>query len=239
MFSIGKIKIFTYGLFLFAGFLTSLWLALKRRNQTEEQHIYNISLIALITGLMGARLAYIILNPENFNTLLDYIAVWHGGLTFLGGLIFAILATGMYIKRQNLNFWKIADIFSVPLLLGIAITRIGGFLAGVNPGLQTELPWAVQGTHPAALYYVLANFIILFILLRVEGKRFSGYTSLLALALYGFSRFFLDFFRTFSGTVLIASRVAPLLLVLFAVIMIRIRKANVKVKEKSEVNSET
>lgn len=220
LFSLGSVKVFTYGLFLFLAFLSGLWLALRRRESLTENHVYNLSFLSLVLGVIGARIGYIIFNPVPF---LDYFSVWKGGLSFFGGLFLGVIGIVIYSRKHNLGFWKIADILSPSLVLGVAITRIGGFLAGVNPGLPTSLPWAIfhngQYTHPVALYYVIANFIILFILLKKKDELALGKTFLLTLILYSISRFFLDFLRTFDGAVFIAARIVPLLLIIFSLIM--------------------
>ena len=240
LFEFGRIKIFTYGFFFFLAFLAFLFLSLKRRKywaqDIDEEHIYNLAIISIIAGIIGARIAYILTNISEFKSFYDIIALWHGGLSFFGGLLLATIADFIYIKIKKLDFWKIADILAVPLALGISIGRVGAFLSGANPGLPTTLPWGIEfqnvKTHPTALYHAVTDFLTFTILLAVEKKekikeKFKeGFIFLLFLAFYGISRFAVDFFRDYGTnlSLILLSRIVPLLLTAIALILIFRRK---------------
>lgn len=230
LFKIGPFRVFTFGLFMFISFLISLFIALKRRGNIDEEHIYNIAIISLITGIIGARISFFVLAPQYLTSFFDFIAIWQGGMGFLGGFILALISSFLYIRWKKLDFWKLADIFAPPLALGIAITRIGGFIAGVNPGLPTQMPWGVMYngilTHPAAIYHALANFVIFFFLLsfekKIKEKFYTGSIFMSFLLLYSTERFFLDFFRAYDSfvTILAARIVWPAMMIASALILL-------------------
>ncbi len=232
LFRIGPFSIFTFGIFMLIAFLLAIWFVLRRaKGKIEEDHIYNISIISLIAGIIGSRIAYILFNLQEFSSFYDYIAIWQGGMSFFGGFFLSLVGIWFYVKRKHLGFGEIADIFAPSLALGIAITRIGGFLAGANPGTATELPWAIAGTHPTALYHAAANFIIFFVLLRIEKSQLkekfnAGYLFAAFLLFFSLERFVDDFFRDYtSQATILAARIVPLLLIAVAIfVFTKLRK---------------
>src|SRR5258708_38903126 len=85
-----------------------------------------------------------------------------GGKTIVGALIGGLFA--VEIAKRLLGITRrTGDLFAVPLCVGVAIGRIGCFLAGVDDhtsGVVTSLPWGVNfgdgiPRHPTQLYEVL------------------------------------------------------------------------------------
>lgn len=237
LFRIGNISIFTFGVFMLVAFLLALWVALRRRGSLDEEHIYNLTIISLVAGMIGARIAYILFNLNEFASFYDYVAIWQGGMSFFGGFFLALIATYFYAKKKGLSYAQITDIFAPSLALGIAITRVGGFLSGANPGLPTELPWAIFDpatgtlTHPTALYHAIANFAIFFALLwlaksQLREKFENGYLFAVFILLFGLERFINDFFRAYNSlATIVAARAVPLaLIVLAGLFLLRLRK---------------
>jgi prolipoprotein diacylglyceryltransferase len=82
--------------------------------------------------------------------------VWMQGKTVVGGLLGGWLAVESYKKYRGITV-STGDLFALPLVLAIAIGRVGCFLAGPEDrtwGGPSSLPWAVQGLHPAPLYEI-------------------------------------------------------------------------------------
>ena len=78
--------------------------------------------------------------------------IWNGGLAIYGAIIGGVLYTLYYCKKKELNFIKLLDIFSLPLLLGQAIGRWGNFFNGEAYGGKT--------TYEALKGMFIPNFII-------------------------------------------------------------------------------
>lgn len=211
LFTIGPITIHTYGVMVAIGFLLGVSLALRqaRREGIDPGRISDLSFYLLLSGIIGSRIFYILLNPDPY--LKDPIAIlkiWEGGLIFYGGLIFAVVTGVIYIKRHRLPFWQIADIFAPSIAIGHAIGKLGCFFAGCCHGRPAQLPWAVTFNdpnslaplgiplHPTQLYESLGNFIIFFILLILRKRQtFKGELFWTFVVLYSILRFFMDFFR--------------------------------------------
>lgn len=207
LFKIFGLPIHSYGLMMVVGFSLGIWRAVrisKKRYGIDPERVYDLALIALFSGVIGARAVYILLNPTT-ETWCGFFAVWEGGLSFHGGLALAIILCGLYTRRNKLPFWKCADLLAPSIAIGYAFTRIGCFLNGCCYGAPTSLPWGVRfnenGTltppsHPTQIYSCLANLVIFFILTRLEKlNRKPGFIFISYIGLYGIYRFIVEIFR--------------------------------------------
>ena len=159
----------------------------------------------MLFALLGSRIAFVILNWELYaaGPWWKVLAFREGGLTFLGGLILAMLGGIVYCYKKKINFLTYLDFFAPFIALGYAITRIGCFLRGCCYGHVTSLPWgvvfpAVDGLprHPTQLY-ACGSALIIFLLLRLL-KRYSffdGFVFVLFMIFYGIYRFIVEFYR--------------------------------------------
>src|SRR3989338_7511430 len=199
---LGPVAIQPWGIMVALGFLAATYIAVKeaKRKKEDTNKIYDLVFYILLSGIIGARIAYLIEYWEEISSFIDVFKIWEGGLSFIGGLIGALIAVFAYVKLKKLNFWKTADIFATALALGHAIGRIGCYLTGLHIGKLTTVPWAVMVNnelrHQTALYDLVAesaNFLILW-KLRTK-KTFDGILILLYLMLYSIERFIIDFFR--------------------------------------------
>ena len=211
LFKLGPIVIHTYGALVALGFLIGIMLAVKRagKENISPDIILDLSLYILISGIAGARLFEVIVNFNEYRTdLWRIFKIWEGGLTYYGGLIAAIIVAVIFLKKNKLPFWKIADIFAPSLAIGQAVGRLGCLSAGCCYGQPSDLPWAVTflnpnslaplgiPLHPTQLYSSLGDFIIFLILLIISRrKKFDGQIFLLYVILYAILRFGLEFLR--------------------------------------------
>jgi len=53
-----------------------------------------------------------------------------GGLVFYGGMVFCIIGAILYVLIARLPLWELADVWAAPIALGLAIGRVGCFMAG-------------------------------------------------------------------------------------------------------------
>lgn len=199
---IGPIAIQPWGIMVALGFIIGSYIVVKeaKRRKIDTNKIYNLIFYIILGGIIGARIAYIIEYWKTISSFIDIFKIWQGGLSFIGGLIGALISVFIYIKRNKLNFWKTADIFAPALAIGHAIGRIGCYITGLHIGKITTVPWAVMVNneirHQTALYSIIAesaNFLILW-KLRTK-KLFNGFLFLLYLMMYSIERFIIDFFR--------------------------------------------
>jgi phosphatidylglycerol:prolipoprotein diacylglycerol transferase len=207
---IGSLEVRWYGLMYLLGFTASYLLVryqIKKRTPGINTRIVDDLYFYLILGLIiGARLGYVVFyNPAQYlRNPLEILALWHGGMSFHGGLIGTILAGIVFVRRRNLYFWTLSDLIVVTAPVGLCLGRIGNFINGELFGRVSNVPWAMvfpEGgplpRHPSQLYEAILEGPVLFIILWIWKDRFktSGYTTALFLILYGVFRFLVEFFR--------------------------------------------
>jgi len=209
---IGRFKIYSYGFMLAVSFLVGIWFAGKRarRYGIPENSMYDLSIVLILSAVLGSRLLYIFTHIDHYRSILDVIALWQGGATFYGGLVLAAIGAVVFLRIKRIPFFKVADVCSPSIGLGIFLTRIGCFLSGCCFGLPTSCPfglvfppdspagYAYQGIriHPTQLYSSFYGILIFILIMLIERrKRFDGFTFAWLCILYGMSRFIVDFFR--------------------------------------------
>jgi phosphatidylglycerol:prolipoprotein diacylglycerol transferase len=112
---------------------------------------------AFVGAALGSKLLVLVDHPSLFAQGLDLV----DGKSVVGALVGALLAVEWTKQRIGVT-QATGDVFAIPLVVGIAIGRIGCFLTGLEDnthGLPTSLPWAVDfgdgvPRHPAQLYEV-------------------------------------------------------------------------------------
>ncbi|MGQ9638429.1 MAG: prolipoprotein diacylglyceryl transferase [Thermodesulfobacteriota bacterium] len=211
LFEVGPIRVGWYGLMYVFGFIASYLLVryqLKRKDfgihRVEVENLY----FYLILGLMiGARLGYVIFYDLKtyLQDPLEIVAIWHGGMSFHGGLIGVLLVGILFSYKNKKSFWKISDLLIVTAPIGLGLGRIGNFINGELYGRVTSVPWGMifpKGgpltRHPSQLYESALEGGILFILLwtlKDYRKIPSGGLLAIFLFFYGLFRFFVEFFR--------------------------------------------
>ncbi|NOY64195.1 MAG: prolipoprotein diacylglyceryl transferase, partial [Nitrospirae bacterium] len=202
---IGPLEIRWYGLMYLLGFTASYLLVryqIKKRPDGIDNTVVDDLYFYLILGLIiGARLGYVVFyNPAQYiRNPLEIFALWHGGMSFHGGLIGTLLAGILFVRRRNLDFWRLSDLIVVTAPVGLCLGRIGNFINGELFGRISNVPWAMvfpEGgplpRHPSQLYEAILEGPVLFIILWIWKDRFkkSGYPTALFLILYWVFRFF-------------------------------------------------
>jgi len=95
-----------------------------------HDRVGELTIIALIVGLLGAKLFDIFENWSDFlKRPADYIFSG-GGLTFYGGLICATLVIIWYARKNKFSVRHLADAIAPSLMIAYAIGRIGCQVAG-------------------------------------------------------------------------------------------------------------
>ncbi len=158
LFKIGPISIYSFGLMMGIGFLVASYILTKelKRKGIDPNIGSTITLFALIFGIVGSKVLYLL---ENWNEFMQdrSTAFSPGGLTWYGGLILATLAIFVYTKKKKFQFLTICDASAPALMLGYGIARLGCHLAGDGDyGMPTDLPWATvyaKGTYPPSIAF--------------------------------------------------------------------------------------
>lgn len=213
LFQLGFFKIYTYGLCIAIGLVLSAYLFIKKASKFynySEHFLENFVLYTFISGIVGGRTLYIILNFKYFyENPIDILKIWNGGLVFLGGFILAFLFVIFWTKKHKINFFGITDILAPYLALGHFFGRIGCFMAGCCYGKPTDFfcgvvfhdkhslaPLNVK-IHPSQLYESFSNLLLFFVLLfTLKHRKFVGQIFSYYLIFYSFIRYFIEFTRS-------------------------------------------
>jgi phosphatidylglycerol:prolipoprotein diacylglycerol transferase len=146
----------SFGPMMVIGFLAAVTLIrrLSRDITPDPQLITNAALYSLITGVVGARLFYVVHHFDQFQGqgAISLFAVWKGGLELLGGVIPAIVVIFLYARYHKLPVRQYFDILAIGLMLALVFGRIGCFLNGCCFGKPANLPWAVRFPYGSFAY---------------------------------------------------------------------------------------
>jgi len=205
---LGPLEIRYYGIIYALGFVLAYffitYLARQRELKLTKEDILDLLFYLLIGTVIGARLFEIIIyNPSYYiKNPLNTIAIWHGGLSFHGGLVGAIIAALIYCKKKKVQFYDLADIVVIPLAFGLFMGRIANFINGELVGRITDLPWCVKFKHyescrhPSQLYESLKNLFIFSTLWLIKDKKLKKGTLFWTfIIMYSTLRFAIEFVR--------------------------------------------
>src|SRR2546430_4524328 len=199
----GTFPVSSFGVFLLLAFIVAIGLtrARTRRLGWDPGEVVDLALYAIIGGIIGARIGYVLVNVRDFALApLRALMIWvDAGLTFYGALVGGGLVAWGYGRRRGWGLGQIADAAAPGLALGFAIAMIGTLLYGLNYGRATHVPWAVvlfgEPRHPTQLYLMAAALVIAGVLLAVDrgsrpaGRLFWLFVLLLAIARFGIEMF--------------------------------------------------
>jgi len=251
---LAPIYVHSYGVMLLIALAAGTWWL----NRTGRDYGFNLedwidfALVILLSGVVGARLLYVLLHlPEYGSAPATILYVWQGGLSFHGGVTGGVISAYVFARTRKISFPLIADLSAPALALGYAFARIGCFLNGCCYGTECHLPWAVVfpptteagaggiPRHPTQLYAVAANAVIFAVLAKLAPRvRVRGNLFLLYLVLYSIYRFTVEFFRRGASAVVFAplapltqAQTASIIIGLGALIWMLMRRRKIEAEE--------
>jgi len=233
LFSVGPIPVSSFGLLLAVGFLAAMFIAwrIAKAYDLDQAKILDLGLLTFFGGLIFARIYFVLFNLSYFSDI-SYVFLinLHPGLSLWGGLIGGVLTLKLLTMRAKLNFWQIADLSAVGLMMGLVFGSMGCFLGGCGFGVTSSLPIAVSvvGLLGKRLPIPFVESIIYFIFFLWLWKgavkfHFNGKITALALILLGIERFLAEYFREGGWQ----GQLAPLLLFIagFSIFYLRAKRS--------------
>lgn len=178
-FALGPLQCNCYGLAIVAGLLAFIVTMLQNPRATTiitKNQLLDLVAAATLVGIIGGRLLYILLHPQEFKSMYDLVAVWEGGLSVLGGFIAIVLVMPWYLHIHKIPIIPMADLAAVHVPLLHSIARLGCLAVGCCAGTVTTARWAITYTdphslaplglplHPTQLYSSMSLFLIYLIM---------------------------------------------------------------------------
>ncbi len=160
-----NLPVYGYGLMLVLGVFAAVELGrhLANRSGINGDHFATIGLLALVSGVAGARISHVLENLQDYTR--GDVGVWQnlvhmanlseGGLTFYGGFLLATPVLLIYAKRRKIPLRLGADVLAPCLMIGLAFGRIGCLLNGCCWGQAVDparVPWAVTFPYDSPPY---------------------------------------------------------------------------------------
>lgn len=147
----GPFTIYSYGVAMVAAYLLGTFLATRHARRLPPaaqalppEHVTDFCLVGLLSGIIGGRLFYLVVAWEYFQDHpLEWMAIWHGGLVWYGGLLGGLLGGWWYARRHRLMFLPLLDQLVPVIALGHAIGRLGCFFNGCCYGRPTQAWYGV------------------------------------------------------------------------------------------------
>jgi len=218
--SLGPIQIHWYGLTYVVAFGLFYWLASRRvrlphfaahgwtRRDVEDMLFYG-----MLGVVLGGRLGYVLFYKAGYYLAhpAEVLMVWHGGMSFHGGLLGVMVAMALLARARRRSFLELMDVAAPCVPTGLAAGRLGNFINGELWGRPADpsLPWAMvfpqSGSpvprHPSQIYQFLLEGLLLFALLWWYGQRERARGQVAAAFVFGYGvlRFVAEYFREPDG----------------------------------------
>ena len=248
IFTIGNFKVEWYSVLILIGAMIGITMILKegKRYKYSTDFTFNLCFWAILAGIDGARIYYVLFNLKLYNSFWEIFKIWEGGLAIHGGLIVGLIVVLLYCHKYNIRAIRMLDFIAPALLLAQGIGRWGNFFNSEAHGAATTLAhleslhipkFIIDGMNINGIYYTptflyesiwcFLGLILILIIRRIKitkiGQPFAFY-----LMWYGAGRFFIERMRTDSlmlGGFKIAQIVSILMVIVgFLIIMITSRK---------------
>ncbi|MBQ6841422.1 MAG: prolipoprotein diacylglyceryl transferase [Bacilli bacterium] len=217
IFEIGNFSLRWYTALILVGVLLGIGLVMKegKRFGINKDFLFNMAFWAIIFGIIGARIYYVIFNYSLYKgDLMAMFKIWEGGLAIHGGILAGALTVFLYCKKYNVSFVRVTDLCVPALLLAQGIGRWGNFFNGEAHGPATSLAhlqslhlpeFIIEGMNISGIYYeptflyesiaCLIGFIVIIIIRRFKYVKIGTLTSIY-LMYYSVIRFFIESLRT-------------------------------------------
>lgn len=207
--SLGPIRPTWYGLMYVIGFSLGYLLAKKRLAKFEHfslpilQSLFSYTILGVI---LGGRIGYVLFYQWDYFIAHPFylFEIYHGGMSFHGGLIGVTLAGILFARKHQLSILEVGDFLAPIIPIGLFFGRIGNFINAELWGKPSQLPWAVVfpksdgiARHPSQLYEALLEGIVLFVVLWCYSQKPRARGQVMGLFLLGYSlfRFMVEFVR--------------------------------------------
>lgn len=215
LFSFGPIVVRWYGVAYVLGFICAafvLYRVAKRwKVNIDADSLITVMFCVIIGVILGGRLGYVLFYGNGLEFYmqnpLEIFAFNHGGMSFHGGLMGALIAGIAAAKFTKIPYLTLADLGCIGAPVGLFFGRCANFINGELWGAPTDAAWGVifggsagmMPRHPTQLYEAFLEGIVLFAVLYTLSRKLpprpQGTFLGIFLILYGCFRFVIEFVR--------------------------------------------
>ena len=205
---LGPVTLQTFGICFALAFVASGAVGARRLRELgyPSDWAYEMLFSALVGGLVGSRIDYLIQNYDEVSDDLLAGLVSGSGLVFFGGLIGGGVGVLVWAWRRQALEWRLLDLGAPAVAIGYAVGRVGCQLSGDGDyGTATDLPWGMaypEGTvptteevHPTPVFETVAMGLVTLLLWRLRDRVQPGALFALYLLLAGVERLLIELIR--------------------------------------------
>ncbi|MDP9212339.1 MAG: prolipoprotein diacylglyceryl transferase, partial [bacterium] len=181
LFELGPLTVYSYGLFVVFAVVIAVAVIyrLTRQARLPVKYLADYVLYGTLAALVGARVWYLMLRPDEIGGPGSWLAIGGGRLALAGGLLAGLLVLILLIRRHRGPLWRWLDVIAIGAVLGLAAGKLGSHLNGDYLGTATGLPWGLtyserpalaavgERLHPLAVYAAGLYALIAFYLYRL------------------------------------------------------------------------
>lgn len=203
-----------YGIIIAIGMIVAIGYVMWRTTQykgIKSDDVIDFALFVIVFGVIGARLYYVLTSGHSYNSFIDVIAIWEGGLAIYGGIIAGAITAIVVCRIKKIRIPCFFDMLAPAVMIAQSIGRWGNFCNGEAYGYSYDGIFRMELTHissmgtvgetisvhPTFLYESLWNLVGFIILTALFNKRkFDGQIVLGYISWYGLGRAFIEGMRS-------------------------------------------
>lgn len=210
LFNLFGFNVYSYGFMIGIGIIVGVMILNSRAKSVgfDENNIFNMVIITILSGILGGKLLFIITNLSEFiKNPISFITDFGYGFVIYGAIFGGMLAIVLYSKLKKWDALEVFDLVVPGLAIAQGFGRIGCLLAGCCYGAETTSPLYIifpenslaishVHLHPTQIYSSIFDFALgIFLIMYSKKKKNNGRIFGLYLICYSVGRFFVEFLR--------------------------------------------
>jgi phosphatidylglycerol---prolipoprotein diacylglyceryl transferase len=214
IFEVAGLEFRWYSLAIMVGILIGVWFSSREfhRKGLDETNFGNIAIIAVASGILGARLFHIFDRLDHYlSNPAQMLNFQSGGLAIYGAVVGGFLGVVIGCTIYKVPILPAIDAVAPGLVLAQAVGRFGCIVNGDAWGAETSFPFAFVytnpdsfipnrllnvPTHPYPVYDMVMNLAIFGLIMTMRRRSLpNGALFALFITTYAFGRFFISFVR--------------------------------------------
>ncbi len=206
------ITLYSYGLLIAIGILTSYWFMSKRVKKfgINQDQLSTIFVWSIVAGFVGGKVFFFLEDASKFiQDPQSMLKISGGGFVFYGSVLFVIPTIILWLRKHKIAVRPFLDILAYVGPIAQGFGRVGCFMAGCCHGKVCDNWLGVTFSHPKTLanpmntplyptqlFDIGINLVIVITLLWLEKrKKFDGQLMLVYMVMYAVGRSINEIYR--------------------------------------------